>query len=281
MRVSQKGKLWMSRAFYLADLLAGVARGIHCPSCGTAEALSLVSPGRRFNYFFECRGCHLFFRPTGLQHGRIPELYYSRFYEAGLATSGDAVLSPALRERMVGAEGKNRNDLVRLLFGPPEAGEIAVFGCSWGYEVSDLLKAGYTAFGIELSSRRRGWGRDRLGLTIYESPATAAADGRTPALVLSSHVLEHVPKLEPTLDDLQATLRPRRHIHITPYVDDFRSNSERGTIIGREHPLGVTTAFWRRWSGKLGFALESRQGGDLGGTAPWELVAAIDASART
>jgi len=275
LRNLRHSKLWLSRAFFLADLLAGAAQGGRCPSCGASGASHLRSPGRLFNYFFECRRCGLFFRPTGLLHGPIPEFYYSQVYDAGLATNGEAVLDEELRARMVGNEGKDRNELVRLLFGPPDAGEIAVFGCSWGYEVSDLCRAGYSAFGIELSNKRRDWGRHRLGLTIYESAAAAARAGRAPALILSSHVLEHIPKLESVLDDLQLNLSARQHIHITPFVDDFRTNPERGSLIGREHPLGVTTEFWRRWSHKLGFEMKSRQGGNLAGSASWELVTQI------
>jgi hypothetical protein len=271
-------KLWLSRAFFAADLLAGIVRGSRCPSCGSRRADPLRSPGRSLQITRSCRDCGVFFRPTGLQRGRIPELYYSLVYEAGLATSDEAVSHLDLRSRLSSQEGKRRSELVHALFGPPQAGEIVVFGCSWGYEVSELIGAGYAAFGIELSEKRRGWGRSRLGLPIYESAGAAAADGRSPSLVLSSHVLEHIPEVEAVLDELQRWLRPTWHLHITPFVDDYRTNAARAHTIGREHPLGISTAFWRHWCSKHGYSFQTSPGDRLVGAADWELVTRIDAS---
>lgn len=236
----------------------------------------MPTPGRRLSYCFRCERCGLFFRPTALLNGPVSEFYYSHLYDAGLATNQLAAGSAELRESLMTDEGKNRNELVRALFGPPEAGEIGVFGCSWGYEVNALKQAGYAVFGMELSNERRSWGQSRLGLPIYESSAAAAADGRAPSLILSSHVLEHIPRLEPILDELQADLRPRRHVHITPYVEDFRTNGDRSPTIGREHPLGVTSEFWKRWCSKKGFTVRSEQGGTLPATVSFELITTID-----
>src|SRR5438876_6829078 len=93
-------KLWLSRAFFAADLLAGIARGSRCPSCASSEAEPLRSPGRRLQITHSCRNCGVFFRPTGLQQGRIPELYYSLVYDAGLATNDEAVSQVHLRRRL-------------------------------------------------------------------------------------------------------------------------------------------------------------------------------------
>jgi len=273
---SDRRKLWLTRLFYAADLFTGFVKGRRCPSCLGTEASRLRPPGRRVSYFFSCERCGLFFRPTGLLNGAISEFYYSHLYDAGIATNQRAAEDAELRDQLIAEEGKNRNELVRALFGPPEAGEIGVFGCSWGYEVNALKQAGYAAFGIELSNGRRAWGRSRLGLPIYESSAAAAADGRAPVLVLSSHVLEHIPRLEPVLDELQSRLRPLRHIHITPYVEDFRTNGERSLSIGREHPLGVTNDFWQRWCRKKGFAVRTEQGGSLPATVSFELISVIE-----
>src|SRR4051812_9998664 len=94
-------RLWLSRAFFAADLLAGIVRGSRCPSCGSSGTDSLRSPGRRLQVTRACQGCGVFFRPTGLQRGRIPELYYSLVYDAGLATSDEAVSHLDLRSRLL------------------------------------------------------------------------------------------------------------------------------------------------------------------------------------
>ena len=270
--------LWLSRLFYAADGGVGLRRRAHCPSCGSRDRAALRSPGGWWSLPFECRACGLYFRPTGLLGGAVAEFYYSHLYEAGLATSAEASRDGALREELIASEGKDRNALVAELFGAPPQGQIGVFGCSWGYEVLALRNAGYDAFGIELSDQRREWGTTRLGLPLYASVAAAAAAGRAPALVLSSHVLEHIPRLQQVLDDIHRTLRPRRYIHITPFVEDYRSNASRRPIIGREHPLGVTTRFWRGWAQRQGLHFRSEIGGRLPGTVDSELVAVLSAA---
>lgn len=205
----------------------------------------------------------------------MAEFYYSHLYDAGLATSDAATRDPALRDELMLGEGKNRNALVASLFGAPQAGQIGVFGCAWGYEVQALRNAGYDAFGIELSDERRQWGTNRLGLPLFPSCAAAAAAGRAPQLVLSSHVLEHIPGVAAILDDIQQTFRPRQHIHITPYVDDYRANAARRPIIGREHPLGVTSQFWNGWGQKFGLQVKVAQGGRWPDTVDSELVATL------
>lgn len=272
-------KLWLSRLFYAADLAAGLARGARCPSCDSRDSVWLGSPGSWSPFVFECRACGLFFRPTGLLGGQVAEFYYSHLYDAGLATSEQATRDTGLCAELVAGEGKNRNELVATLFGPPQTGQIGVFGCSWGYEVLALRKAGYDAFGIELSDQRREWGTARLGLPLYESCAAATAAGWSPRLVLSSHVLEHIPRVERVLDELHQMLRPTLHIHITPFVDDYRENAARRPIIGREHPLGITTGFWRRWAQRFGAQLRVERGGQLPDTLDSELAAALHAAA--
>jgi len=59
---SSPRKIWLSRAFYAADLVAGFVKGRRCPSCLSSAARWLPTPGRRLSYFFQCDGCGLFFR---------------------------------------------------------------------------------------------------------------------------------------------------------------------------------------------------------------------------
>ncbi len=247
-----------ARAFYAADLLAGRAGGVRCLSCGSRGHTPVVRKSLGLATVFRCHDCELLFRPSGLQSTAIARLYYSRFYtEPGIVnalpedTSAEAIIAAAHGRK------KGRATLVGAhLEALPEARRsVAVFGCSWGYELVILAELGVPIFGIEPGESRRRFGVETLGLNIYPDVAAAAAAGERPGLVISSHVLEHIPELATTLSEISTRLAPDVQLHFTPRVDEVPL-SELANVIGREHPLGVTAAFWRRWAERRGLNAE-------------------------
>ena len=164
-----------------------------------------------------------------------------------------------MREQMR-VEGKDRTELVREFVSPPAT--ICVFGCSWGYELLSLRRAGYRAFGVELSSTRREFGRKHLGLPIFPHVRAVPPEYHSVDVVLSSHVLEHIPALDEILSDIVQTTRPRLQLHITPSVESIDRYPHRRTLIGREHPIGVTRRYWERAADLHRQSLEFRESGD-------------------
>lgn len=263
-----------SLAFYGVDLAAGWMTGCLCPSCRTSSN-PVRSKKHIIDAIRECRTCRLLYRPTAISKGRLARFYYSHFYtNAGIATDTSIPASRDGLREVVLREGKDRCGLVgaalRQHHVQPDA--ICVFGCSWGYELLALQSLGLPLFGIELSEPRRRLAIERFGLSVY--PDISSARGRfVQPLVLSSHVLEHVPEVERILEELASTLRPRLQIHVTPAAMD--GQQVRSRSVGREHVLGLTGGFWRRYAATHALDLTLDEGGGASGAESDELVAIL------
>jgi hypothetical protein len=235
-----------ARLFHLADLLAGHLRGNPCPNCRGKEVTRIVTKHLGLGSIYRCQSCALYFRPTGLQTGRVARWYYSTLYrDQGIATApltGDREAALVMAQQA----GKDRSSLIETVLPllPEEERRIGVLGASWGYELLCLERLGLPLYGVEPGDARREHGRARFGLDLHPTPEAAAAAGHHGGVVFSSHVLEHIPALDDALDAIEHALAPALQVHLTPRVeppiDDFSAS------IGREHPLGVTEAFWRR-----------------------------------
>jgi SAM-dependent methyltransferase len=261
-----------ARLFYGADLIAGWATGCPCPSCGARR-----NPVRRRKHGLDavrdCLSCGLLYRATAISDGALAKLYYSHFYAGqGIATEPSVAASADAVARAVEREGKDRSPLVARAIEATgrEPRAICVFGCSWGYELLALQRLGLPVFGIELSDPRRRVAVERFGLEVYPS-IESARDRHRDVLVLSSHVLEHISALARVLDQLRDALQPRVLVHVTPKVIDAREIV--ASAIGREHVLGVTGEFWRRYARSRELELALFSNGECAGSTADELVA--------
>lgn len=233
--------------FHLADLVAGRLQGNPCPSCGARGAAEVVKKHLGLGSISRCPRCELLFRPTGLQSGRVARWYYSNVYaDPGIATEPrqEDRASALARAR---AADKDRSALLAPLLTALPEGErrVGFLGASWGYELLCCEHLGVPLWGYEPGAPRREHGRTTFGLDLFARIEDAAAAGRRGGIVFSSHALEHVPRLEALLDLVDERIAPALHVHVTPRVDP-QTPDIIGSVIGREHPLGVTEAFWRR-----------------------------------
>jgi len=258
-----RAALTLSRAWVLADLGLGRLGGSPCPSCGTAPTEPPAHRWGPLNAFpvWRCQKCGLLYRPTGFTAPGVTSFYYSWMYSnANLATDVGAIDDlQQVRDSM----GSRRRAALLRDVAPVEGGGsrppvVYVLGCSWGYEVWDLQQSGFRAVGVEVSSPRRNLGRQRLNLPLYATLQEAAANEPPPDIVMSSHVLEHVPRVEAYLDDVLATVTPRFHVHMTPNVEPYPADPATHPLIGREHPIGVTRAFWQRYAATRSLDLTTR-----------------------
>lgn len=267
----------LARLFHLADLVAGHARGNPCPNCRRRGGPVVIRKHGGLGSIYRCDACGLLYRPTGLQSGRVARWYYSVLYgdDAALTTAPVENRDEALSKARLG--GKDRNALVAPLLAalPEGARSIGVFGASWGYELLAFADLGVPVWGIEPGDSRREQGRRAFGLELYPSIAEAARAGRGGGVLFSSHVLEHIPAVATALDEVLSVLRPAVQLHITPRVDPLTPAI--GPIIGREHPLGVTAAFWRLWSERHGLAVRLEAHRPPSEPTPCELVAVLAA----
>jgi len=267
----------LSRAWFGADLLVGIAAGTRCPNCGHARPGTPVHRRRGgLLSIWRCGGCGLLYRPVGITAPSVMRAYYTFLYgNADLATDFGAVSSPATIAARMAAEGKNRLALIEALVPDAHTKTLAIVGCSWGYELLPFRERGFDVFGIEIGETRRAHGRATLGLDIYASPADAAAAGRRADLVLSSHMIEHVPALGAYLDAMVSSLRPSTMVHIAPHVDALETDESLASIIGAEHPLGITKGFWSHYAATRSYDVSVHVDGYVPGVSCGEIVARV------
>jgi len=221
--------------------------GNRCPNCGGVDAPRVARKHGGLGSVYRCDTCALLFRPTGLTGEAITRWYYSFAYGDDPAFTTAPVADPAEALARARRAGKDRAPIVAQLLErlAPAERSVGVLGASWGYELLAFQSLSVPVWGIEPGEARREHGRTAFGLELYADADEASNAGRRGGLLFSSHVLEHIPHLADILDGWRALLQPALSLHITPSVDPF--TKDRVTTIGREHPIGVTREFWRRW----------------------------------
>lgn len=168
------------------------------------------------------------------------------YTEAGVATDVELSNNREELNLRIAQEGKDRSRLLAALLKElgTEDPTVCIFGCSWGYEMLPLLDLNCKIVGIELSKPRREYGKKTLKLAIYGSSEEVVAQVGTIDVLMSSHVLEHVPQVGTLLKRLQDLLQPRIQLHFTPCVEAMSTDASISRLVGREHPIGVTREFW-------------------------------------
>lgn len=236
--------MWMNevttRGFYLADLLAANLTSIRCPNCNAAEGQVVHVKHSGLGTIRRCRRCRLLYRPSAFAGGKLERLYYERIYRP---ERFEAVgLSRVTARERAAAGGKDRSHLAWPMLKLVRAPSLGVLGASWGYELACLEREALSVWGIEPGGSTRAGAR-ALGYDVFESIGRVPADMSRGGLLLSSHVIEHMTKLDAALDEIDDRLQPDLQIHITPRCDP--ADERVWPIIGRQHPIGVTVAYWR------------------------------------
>jgi len=118
------------------------------------------------------------------------------------------------------------------------------FGCSWGYGLYQLAKAGFNAKGFEVSAPRARYGRDKLQLDIVSEPTEIKSKFD---VIFSSHVLEHLPDFSIVDKLIEDHLNPGGHfIAVTPNgSNDFRKKNFDAfhQLWGKVHPVLLADIF--------------------------------------
>lgn len=255
------GKDLLRRIRFLIRLIASRARieKKKCPYCGSGS-ISVV--GRKFLILEldRCVNCGLMFRWPQDSAGRATRYYNHLYEQEGMTT--DLPDERQLREYLKAGFAGTEKDLSRplsLLKRCVPNGRVLDFGASWGYGTHQLRKAGYDAVGIEISSRRAGFGRERLGLEIVEDPAAlaefqeASFDG-----IFAYHVLEHLTDLRGVLGQFLRLLKGGGTALLAmPNCggDAARAGGVRwGPMLCEKHQLAFDKGFFERNLPALGFS---------------------------
>lgn len=237
--------------------LAGQSRD--CPFCGAPDT-RLDCRKKAVIELRACPSCGLRFRWPKPEPEQLTD-YYQEDYDREETTDlpDDAALKHLTDTGFRGAGINDMSERIGVLSRQRPGGTALDFGCSWGYGAWQLRAAGYDVTGFEISRKRAGYGRDRLGLDIIDDPARLAAlpDGSLD-IVFTSHVLEHLPDLKDPFALFQRLLKQDGLLIAFVPNGGGRSARELGCgwdpLIDQDHVLALDAGFMARHLPEYGFA---------------------------
>jgi SAM-dependent methyltransferase len=193
----------------------------------------------------KCAFCGLIFRyPTDAAEAAAS--FYEGEYEGQHATDvpGAQEVERLTADNFAGTP-YDKSHRIEVIYSVRPGGRILDFGCSWGYSLYQLKRAGYDPVGFELARNRAEAGRRLLGVEIRSDWESLLEDYRGRFdIIYTDHALEHLTDLRRPLENFSALLKPSGLLVI------FVPNA--GSLIGRR--LGVR---WKAFIGEahtIGFA---------------------------
>ena len=151
--------------------------------------------------------------------------------------------------------GLDLTDRLKTITAIAPIGRLIDYGSSWGYGVYQFRKAGYDAYGFEISRTRVEFGRKALQVELSDS--IASFPDTSFDVVYSAHCLEHIPNPDSALRQFARLLRPGGHLFI--YAPNCGGAEARklgvrwGQMIGEKHVSAFTAEFFHRNLPKYGF----------------------------
>lgn len=233
-------------------------RDLNCPSCG-AEGGALVDSKFVVTSLLRCRSCQLLFRSptTSIEENHA---FYQEEYSQGFTTElpSDADLKRLISTRFGG--GKSYAGYIEVLeaLGIEKGRKIFDFGCSWGYGSWQLKVHGFDVESFEISRPRAKYAREKLGLHVAESMHEVKGPYD---VFFTSHVLEHVPSVQATIETAFQLLRSGGlFVAFTPNGSvAFRSKKPKDwrRLWGRVHPQFLDDVYYRKQFERLATVLDS------------------------
>lgn len=142
---------------------------------------------------YKCQSCKLNFR-FPVDSKEFSEKFYQEEYKADYSEisrgitdlPSDEELAEMMENNFYGK--RDYSPFIKALHKSPSA-KVIDYGCSWGYSVFQLKKAGLDAEGFDVSRGRAKFG-EKLRVKI-NSAQPAVRDNND--VILSSHAIEHLP----------------------------------------------------------------------------------------
>lgn len=246
--------------------------GYGCPSCGAKNSV-LVDRKYFVTSLRRCRNCSLLFRaPT--TSDREYERFYQEEYSEGFTTdipSEDELFK--LKKNDFRNSGKDYSVFIEILkeIGYENGDLLLDYGCSWGYGSWQFANAGLKVVGYEVSRKRCAFARDKLGVDAHHELARLRG-GRKVKFFFSSHVLEHIPRINDVIKFAREMVAPGGYfLAFTPNGSmDYRALDPKGwsQIWGFVHPLFVDTVYYMSAFVSDSYFIDSNKY-DLGAIRTW------------
>lgn len=207
------------------------AKRLECPVCGGRQAERFLEGPDRFHRretiyeLMRCSVCSL----VWLNHPPKPEemaWHYGVDYHRTIETSGDADL--AKRWRIP-------RDRVLAL---GQRGDLLDIGCSTGAFLYTLKDQGWRLHGIEISPEEARKAEVRSGASVFIGGILDAPFAPESFDVITGlHVLEHVDRLDETVEKLRGWLKPGGILYLNiPNIDALESRIFQSYWFGLEFP---------------------------------------------
>jgi SAM-dependent methyltransferase len=250
-------KRLLVKSEFLLQSLVRYPLAARCPHCGSARQ-QLVARKYRIARIVRCRDCGLCFsRP--IYRSWLSGSFYDRLYSA----EGSVTTLPddaRLQQLVAGGFRETDKDATQVLqklraHPLPERPTLLEIGSSWGYFLHQAREMGFAVTGVEIGTRRREFGRQRLGLDIVGDLGELPA-GRRYDVVYTAHVLEHFTDLRGVFPRLAALLADDGILFIeVPNFDPAQLGPRCLRIVGAVHPLGFDSGFFRHNLPRHGLAI--------------------------
>ena len=217
-----------------------------CPHCRSPRH-ELIARKYRVVRIVRCRDCGLCFsRP--IYRSWMASNFYDRLYSQGAITAlpDEARLRELLATDFRATEKDAGAVLTKLRQHSTQARPALLeIGSSWGYFLHQARETGFDVTGIEIATRRREFGRQRLGLHIVgewsELPPQRRYD-----VIYAAHVLEHFTDLGEIFPRIAARLADGGVLFVeVPNFDPAQFGARCLSIVGAVHPLGFDSGFFR------------------------------------
>ena len=175
---------------------------IHCPYCHSTNTKIILwlSP----KALRECPNCSLIFLYPQIPPEALSDAYNKNYAIAGFDIKQiEQITLSKLRDTCF-----NRDREINLLLEFKQSGMVLDLGCSWGFCMLQAKHKGFMVKGIEISRPHARYAIERLGLDVSIGQLYEASypDGYFVA-ILASHVLEHIPNLRRTLNEMHRILQ--------------------------------------------------------------------------
>lgn len=230
-------------------------RQMNCPYCRSV-ASEILSRKYVFIKVRRCTSCGLSFTDP-IYRSSLASNIYDKFYLGEGSTTempGDAELEELKRTSFTFSDKAAHERLLGIREIRP-GGKLLEFGCSWGYFLFQAAQFGYQVVGIEIGSRRRSFGVEKLGLEILENFAVLGS--RTFDILYTAQVLEHLTDLSAIFDEFSRHLVPGGDLLIeVPNFDFDLFGKTRMSIVGAVHPLGFSSQFFEYNLPRHGFGIK-------------------------
>jgi 2-polyprenyl-3-methyl-5-hydroxy-6-metoxy-1,4-benzoquinol methylase len=190
--------------------------------------------------------------------GFSERFYQDSYQEVGTTDLPDPVILKTFIANNFAGAPRDIADQVGVLKTFLPQGRVLDFGCSWGYGVYQLKRAGYDAFGFDISHPRAEFGRRELDVEILDKLEdlqqipSQSVDG-----VFASHVLEHLLSLREIFEFFARILKPSGVVFIMVPNSAGKRARELGVrwqpMINEKHTLALDGNFFEVNMAPFGF----------------------------